>query len=659
MNQNTVCTARTATLTWDDNGQPISSEFDDVYFSKASGLEESRYVFLKHNGLPQRFQQLPENSFFTIAETGFGTGLNFLCAMESFLEHAPDSARLHFISVEKFPLSQQDLHQVLSLWPELEHYRDELCANYPGEIPGFHRRSFARSRVQLTLIIDDVVNALPAIDARINAWFLDGFAPSKNPQMWQPELFQGMAQKSADNATYATFTVARMVRDGLSGAGFTLERAPGFGRKREMLKGKMESPADRQNPLPAWLKKSPVQPGQSALVIGAGLAGASTARALADRGWQVTVIDSNSQPAEGASGNPQGILYTRLSAHNTPLSQLVLQGYRHTINQLKKAPKQIYSLNGLMQLPDSDKEKKRHAQLMECKRYEAILEGKSGEQVSTITGISSQTSGLFFHDGGWVNPPGFVRWLLDHPNIQFTGNQTIITMTKNEGVWQVLTGAGQSFTSPVIVIACGHLAAKLPQVSHLPLKAIRGQITEVPATKESEKLTCSLCAEGYIAPAHNGRHTLGATFHFNDTDTSVRSEDHQTNLDTIAGFSPELASALKFDQLDTTQLGGRTGFRCTTPDYLPTVGPLINEPRFNTEFAALGKNARAAVPDTAPWLEGLYINAGHGSRGMITCPLSGDVLASHITGEPAPVSQQLMAELHPARFLARRLIRGK
>ncbi|MCL6271862.1 bifunctional tRNA (5-methylaminomethyl-2-thiouridine)(34)-methyltransferase MnmD/FAD-dependent 5-carboxymethylaminomethyl-2-thiouridine(34) oxidoreductase MnmC [Sansalvadorimonas sp. 2012CJ34-2] len=647
-----------AVLSWDENGQPISTEFDDVYFSKSSGLDETRYVFLQHNDLPERFTQLNACGFFTIAETGFGTGLNFLCAMQSFLENAPDQARLHFISVEKSPLTRRDLEQALTLWPELKHLADELINNYPGNIPGFHRRHFARGRVQLTLIVDDVVIALSTLDARVNAWFLDGFAPSKNPQMWQPELFQTMAEKSAANATYATFTVARIVRGGLSEAGFTLERASGFGRKREMLKGHLEKASQNQQPAP-WLKKQISPKQQTALVIGAGIAGASTARALADRGWQVTIIDSHKEPASGASGNPQGILYARLSVHDTPLSQLVLQGYRHTINLLKHAPKEIYSLSGLIQLPDNEKELQRHQALNACGRFDAILEGLSSEKASRLSGIEYRTDGLFFHDGGWVNPPGLVNWLLDHPNISFTGEQTVCALAKEQDIWKVVTTEGQPFQSPVVVIACGHLAAKLTPTSHIPLKAIRGQITEVPSTPESERLNWSLCAEGYIAPAHNGRHTLGATFNFNDPDTSVRPADHKANLDTVSSFAPELAQALEFNQLDPKSLSGRTGFRCTTPDYLPVIGPVMDEPVFKREFAILAKNAKAKIPEAAPWLKGLYINAGHGSRGMITCPLSGEIIASHITGETAPVSKKMMTELHPERFTARRLIKGK
>ena len=210
----------------------------------------------------------------------------------------------------------------------------------------------------------------------------------------------------------------------------------------------------------------------------------------------------------------------------------------------------------------------------------------------------------------------------------------------------------------MVIIACGHQAAELAQTAHIPLKAIRGQTTSVPATENSQTLGPVICEEGYIAPANKGFHTLGATFHFNDPEQQCRAADHQANLETITSFVPELAESLNFPTLDCEQLKGKAGFRCTTPDYLPVVGPVLDDKVFKQDFADLAKNARKPIDQPVAWLKGLYINAGHGSRGLITCPLSGEILASQICGEASPVSQSLLAELHPGRFPARELIRS-
>ena len=430
---------RPAAIEWDENGQPRSGDFDDVYFTRISGVKESRYVFVEQNDLPERFTAMPEHGVFTIGETGFGSGLNFLCAWHCFIHHAPDSARLHFISVEKFPVTASDITQALALWPELAILAQQLIAQYPGCIPGFHRRSFAKGRIQLTLVIDDVDNALPELACAIDAWFLDGFAPSKNPQMWQPQLFHDMTQISAPHATYATFTVAQMVRKGIDAAGLSMSKVTGFGKKREMIRG-MVTPnagtARQTTGRPAikaaqkpWLEPQVAATQiRTAVIIGAGIAGASTARALAERGWQVTVLDQNETPACGASGNPQGMLYTRLSPHDTALTRLVVQGYRHTINLLQQTPDDIYQLCGLIQLPDSEKEQKRQQQLAECGRFSNMLEYKTAQQLTALAGTAITSDGLWFHDGGWLNPPALVNWLLEHNNIQFHGNSRVQTL---------------------------------------------------------------------------------------------------------------------------------------------------------------------------------------------------------------------------------------
>ncbi len=409
-----------------------------------------------------------------------------------------------------------------------------------------------------------------------------------------------------------------------------------------------------------WLQSiSAIQHDRTAIVIGAGMAGAATARSLAERGWQVTVLDKHPQPAREASGNPQGMLYTRLSPNPTPLTQLVIQGYRHTLNLLQQAPEEIYQLCGLVQLPDSEKEKIRQQKLVDCGRYQALMEGMTAAQLTAKAGITVEQDGLFFPDGGWLKPPAFVGWLLEHDNIRFQGDSEVKTLHKVNDSWQLTMADNRTLSTTVVVIACGHHTSTLAQTKHLPLKAIRGQVTVVPATEQSMALRTVVCEDGYIAPASNGKHTLGATFHFDDPDQSCRASDHQLNLDNIANFAPALAEMLNFSDLDTNKLEGKTGYRCTTPDYLPMVGPLMDADLFRERFAALARNAKTRVEEEIPWLDGLYINTGHGSRGLITAPLSGDIVASQICGAPAPIPAELSAELHPGRFLARELIRGR
>jgi len=225
-----------ASLDWQD-GQPLSRRFGDVYFSRASGLDEARHVFLEQNDLPARFTALAGLDSFVVGETGFGTGLNFLAAWQCFCQNAPTCGQLHFLSVEKYPLTPGDLVKALALWPELTRYSQALLQQYGHLTAGAHRFVFDAGRVTLTLLVGDVLDCFPQWEAQVDAWFLDGFAPSKNPEMWQPELFRQMARLSAPNATFATFTSAGAVRRGLTDAGFHVEKVPGHGHKREMSCG--------------------------------------------------------------------------------------------------------------------------------------------------------------------------------------------------------------------------------------------------------------------------------------------------------------------------------------------------------------------------------------------------------------------------------------
>ncbi|TNE79021.1 MAG: FAD-dependent oxidoreductase, partial [Gammaproteobacteria bacterium] len=315
-------TVQQAAIRWDDNGQPLSDAFDDVYFSKASGIEETRYVFLQHNGLPQRWQDSTPR-LFTIGETGFGTGLNFLTAASAWLQQVKDAnARLHFVSAEKYPLSKPDLQQALSLWPELSGLAAELIEQYPPPVAGIHRLYLADQRIVLTLLYGDAGDMFTSLKSsdhplfhrssnpRIDAWFLDGFAPAKNPSMWNDELFQAIADLSGPGTTFSTFTAAGIVRRGLQAVGFDVQKVQGFGHKRDMLCGQMAEPiieattAQDWQPAsynakhqPPWYLAPQVNRPESVLVLGGGIAGCASARALAERGIPVTLIERHDKLA--------------------------------------------------------------------------------------------------------------------------------------------------------------------------------------------------------------------------------------------------------------------------------------------------------------------------------------------------------------------------
>ena len=618
-----------AELRWNEQGEPVSATFDDVYYSQQDGLEETRHVFLQHNHLQQRWQDWPASrGHFTIAETGFGSGLNFLAAWQLWREVNPPG-RLHFISVEKYPLTRQDLASSLQRWPALAELSAALVRDYPPLIDGLHRISLDGGRVQLSLLFGDVMQTLPWLKhgdtcpSPVDAWFLDGFAPARNADMWQPELYPLMASLSRPGATVATFTAAGDVRRGLQGAGFAVARVKGYGNKREMLAGHFATGADETHGVPE--ARTPV------LVIGAGLAGASTARALASRGYPVTVLDA-ATPGAGASGNRQGLLYAKLSAHASPQADLALFSFlfaeRHYAAMLPTCTDMAGSLQGLLQLPADTASASRQQQVAEAfASVPELVRSITATEASSLAGIDIRQDGLLFPAAGWLSPPVLCRAWLDHPGITLQSGVQVDTLVRENGHWVALDAGGQRMAEAhIVVLANGVDSLRLHPLPWLTLRESRGQVTHLQATAGPQSLRLPVSHDGYLTPAWEGLHCAGATFHRADPCPDLRDEDHQHNLDTLRQHLPAFASALGEPPVIT---GGRVGWRVSSPDFQPVAGAI-------------------------PGVEGLFLNTAHGARGLATTPFCAEWLACLISGEPLPGPVYLDTQLAPGRFLKRR-----
>ena len=651
-----------AQIDWDEQGRPLSRVFDDVYFSDKSGLEETRYVFIEQNALSERFAALPAQGQLVIGETGFGTGLNFLCAWQLFEQTARADAQLHFISVEKYPLTRADLQRALALWPELASYSEQLLAAYFAIHPGFQTLTLANGRVTLTLLIGDALEQLPHLDAQIDAWFLDGFAPAKNPDMWTPALFTQLARLAAPGSTISTFTSTGWVRRSLNEAGFKMRRTPGIGHKWEILRGSFigvpELAASEPGVKP-WFARPPHHTGErKALVIGGGLSGCASANSLARRGWQVCLLERHERLAKEASGNPQGVLYLKLSAHGTALSQLIVSGFGYTRRLLEQLQRgRDWDDCGVLQLGFNAKEAERQAQLAGAFPF-ALVHLLDQPQAQALAGVDLAHGGLFYPEGGWVHPPALCQYQAMHPNVQVLTHHDVLQLNKVDDQWQASQDGKPLASAPVVILAGAAEVKRFAPASGLPLKRIRGQITQLCETEGSAALKTVVCAEGYIAPGRLGEHTLGASFDFHNEDLTTTPEGHQGNLDLLQEISPPLAQQLGDEQLNPETLRGWAAFRCTSPDYLPIVGPLADPQLFAQAYAVLRKDARQVPQVICPWLEGLYVNSGHGSRGLITAPLSGEILAAWINHEPLPVPRSIAEACHPNRFALRALIKG-
>ena len=628
-------TKHQAKIEWHDN-QPYSREFGDVYFSSDSGLDETNYVFLAQNQLKSRWENLTQDHF-TIAETGFGTGLNFLCAWKLWRETAPSNARMHFISTEKHPLNIDDLQKTLSLWPSLKALSDELIKQYLLVSNAWQRLTFDDGRVTLTLLIGDANASLPKLKGAVDAWFLDGFSPAKNPHMWQASLFEEMTKHSHSETTFATFTSASKVRRGLLSAGFEVSKAPGFGKKREMLYGQYQS--TNQN-------KQTQTNSKTVIVIGGGLAGAASAEAMARRGYEVTLIERHSSLAQEASGNPLGVLYPRLTGGETALNTLALQGFLYTLGLLNhiKINNENYQQCGVLQLAFNERERKRIASVIN--EYPELVHEVNKITASELSGISIEHDGMFIPQAGWLNPASFCEALTKCPNIKKQTNTEALSIKKISQSWQVLSQSGLVAEASNLIIANATDAQNFMQTGHCEMQSVRGQITLLPATLTSKTLKTVICTDGYLSPARQGQHCLGATFSPNDDNTDIREAEHISNLNMLKSLAPDWSNT----GYDVQALEGRAAIRATTSDYLPLAGAIL-------DIAQLKESPprHNALPSSLPWLEGLYINAGHGAKGLVNAPLCAEIIASFICKEPAPVDCTLLSALDPNRFALREL----
>ncbi len=658
------------TLSWNDTS-PHSDAFDDLYFSREDGRAETEHVFLGANRLPERFAEWQDTRAFVIGETGFGTGLNMLCAWACFEQHAPAHGRLHLLSTEKFPLDREALTRALSAWPSLARYSQVLCALWPDAVSGVHRLHLSE-RVTLDLHFGDTTERLNLLEGQVDAWFLDGFAPSKNPDMWQPELFEAMAARSRPGATFATFTCAGIVKRGLKAAGFHWKKVPGFGRKREMLAGGIESPTEdvRRSTTP-WFTPPTHHDAHHVVVIGAGMAGSSVAAALAKRGKQVTVIERDA-PGAGASGNRQGALYVKLAVETNHQSRVYLAGLLYSqrwLGQLAAAFPQeppLWQPCGVLQLALSDKEANRQQRFMANHPLPESAVSAQSDALSSLAGVPvSAAHGLYYPQAGWVQPKKLCEQLLQHPNITLRqGEVSALQQTQQAAKtaqWQVTLAHGETLQADHVVVATASLANQFAQTAELPLQQVRGQVSELTLPEGIQGPEKVVCAGGYVSPAVDNVLTFGASFVPNNATTQVVEEEHQRNIDELRQALPAWVAALEASGVALTpqHLKGRAAVRAASPDKTPYAGPVPNAAAWQRDYAVLSKDASKVPPITGEHHSGLWISTAHGSRGLASAPLCAEVIASRICDEPLPLEQPLIDHLHPGRRVISALVRAQ
>ena len=676
---------KTATIEWRDNA-PFCTEFDDVYYRSKQpfsehGLKETDYLFIQQNQLPSRWQNLDnlpsENKTFTIGETGFGTGLNFLTASDLWLKTAPNDWRLKFISTEIRPISADDLQAIHASWSVFSELSNELLEKYPILTPGVHLIELAQGRIQLMLMLGDANQMLSSIsqspDANlamyqktpIDAWFLDGFTPAKNPELWTDEIFNSIASLSAENTTFATFTCASAVRKGLNNVGFTSEKVSGFGDKRESLRGQFEGrELSKPHSVTHWfLDQQPKQSAsKTAIVLGAGIAGCTAASALAKRGYSITVIDRHQTIANEGSGNLQAVVYPKLSKQNDALPRINLTAMTMASRFYKPYWDQgLGSQCGVLLLPDSEKSRINLEQIAErYSQHKRLVAAVNNSQICDLTGLSLKAEqGLFFSQLGWLPPQALCQQLLKEQRIPVaSADVKQLTRCNVSQQWQLIDQSGNTIASAdILVLATAYECQQFTQTEFLSVNQLRGQVTHLPQQQAASDLKTVICGKGYIAPLTSGVQSCGASYNKGVISKQTRAEDHKANLHMMQNTDPGLAEAIKCP--DTDILDGRANYRGTTNDYLPIVGPVPNADLFKQQYDALRRDATTTVDSFGSYFPNLYIHCGLGSRGLSYAPLTAELLAAEINSEISPLERELRLAMHPARFLIRDLKRRK
>lgn len=604
---------------------PRSIAFGDVYFS-GDGPAETRHVFLAGNALPARFAA-PR---FSIGELGFGTGLNFLAAWDAWNRaEKPEGARLHFFSVEAFPLSAVDMARAHQAWPELAALSAALRRRLPAPHPGFHVIGFGD--VSLTLFYGDALDGLTQAEGRIGAWFFDGFSPAKNPAMWSQDIFRAAASLSEPGATFATFTVAGTVRRALEAAGFEWEKRPGYGRKKEMLAGRIAAPIHDAKRAPWFARGAALTPGARVAVIGAGIAGASLAHALRQAGFDPSVYEA-SAPASGASGNPAGLVMPRLDAGDTPAGRFHALAFLHTLRLLNEIGGEVFHACGVLHHASGDKDRARQEKLL---AQGALPHGH----------IERRAEGLFFPQGGVADPPAFVSALLAAATLI---PERAARLKQTPRGWRVVTEQSEAEYDAVI-IANGLDALRFAEARTIPLAGSAGQIDWFPdATPPGHAYAFG----AYAAPAPRGGAVIGATYAPIGAGEAAHASPEATasNIAAVAKALPGFARGLA-----PGDARPRASVRCTTPDRLPVCGPLPDWGFYGGAYDDLRTGKQKDYP-SAELRQGLFILSGLGSRGLVTAPCAAAMLAAELCG--APADSIIMQALHPARFFIRDLKRA-
>lgn len=610
----------------DPSGAPASEEYGDIYASRDGASSQARFVFLKGNDLPNRWQGKDQ---FVILENGFGLGTNFLTTLQAWRSDPKRPKILHFVSIEKHPPTADQIQTFCD--PTLSVQASELAQQWPKPFHGVHRLFFDDNAVVLTLYFMDSKEAAKKLTLGFDALFLDGFSPKVNPDMWNPSLLKALAKYARKDATLATWCVSGPVRKALEESGFSIEKVPGFAHKREMTRGRFAPKFKNRRFSPP--EPVPSNAFSNAVVIGAGLSGAAVTAQLRKRGIAVTVIDEGCVPAAGASAIRWGMLHAQLSSDDNYLSRLTRNGFETTSGELKNWP-DIFRAEGLFQMAKDDEEfqhwkewkKKGHPLLNDS----GFLEIIDSEEATERLGVDVVRGGLWHHGAGLVQASVWVRERLSQSGATVLTNTRVDHIRQTPDGWDVFGDYGQLLAhSPLLIVAAGEETSRLVQ-RDFPVINWRGRISLL-CEDDLPTLKGGITGHGYVLRSEDGWVTCGASY---EEDGKVNLEPevvHRENLKKLNAFFA--------DTPDVVATGFFDGKRAVAVDRLPVVGSVFERP-------TLGEKHHKPV-------KGLFVCFAMASRAITLSELCASTLVSEIFGEPLPIEADLRHAIGTERFVSK------
>lgn len=657
-----------ASLSFNSVNTPVSDQFDDIYFSTQDGLAESQYVFQEGNQLWQKWQT-HQSPAFIIAETGFGTGLNFLAVVEKFQQFRtefPNSKveRLYFISFEKFPLTSAQLAEVHRTYPQFAKFSENLTACWQPRQTGCQRYHF--DNIYLDIWFGEMAENLPQLGelytSTIDAWFLDGFSPDKNPEMWNEHLYQQMFRLTKNGGTFATFTASSNVRRGLQAAGFEVYKRKGFGKKREMLWGEKPLNSEVQPPLFPYFYAKNEREQKDIAIIGGGVASLFLALSLLEKGKKVTLYCKDEMPAMNASGNLQGAIYPQLSDDDERNVRFYIHSFDYALQRLAQLKQEVefeHDLSGVALYAYNEKTEKKLFKISEQTDDETLFKLSSATELSEKLGLPVPNGGAFIPQGGWLSPVELVRNGFDYlqsKGLNIVLNHKVEKLEFVEDNWQWQT-EGKIFKHQTVVLANGHTLNGFSQANGIPLYPVRGEVSQIPTTESLQKLKCVLCYDGYLTPiSKSGTHCIGASHIRDSAEIHFSLTEHQEN---IAKLQQNMTACDWTQSIDYSENLAKVGIRAALRDRVPMVGAIHNFEAQKAQYANLyNQLRRKQAVENAQTFANLYLVNGLASRGLTTAPLLGEMLASLISNEPVPISEDIWHNLSPNRTWIRKLLKG-